>query len=411
MKQIRFIEFIILLVGGILLASCMGKDYAEPNPGEGSIADIEELNLKTIKQVKDKYAIPISTNSYQQIKENIQIKGYVTGNDIEGNLYQQISLQDETGAIILSVAKGGLSGEVGLGQQILLNLKDLYIGGYGGMAEIGGVYTNTNSSSSNYGNHSIGRMDRDQWASHFTTIGEASEANLKKLVQVFKTDSMTNAKYIKEKTGMLMTINSVSFKDADGSNTYAPNNKIEPQFGGCVHREFKEYPSTDIVVRTSTFADFASNPLPTTKLAITGVFSHYSLGKNSTWQILMRRAGDAVDATPQKGQDASDPFSVTEALAAFKAGTLSGNIYVKGIIAQIDEVSTSYGNAQYWISDDGKTTAGTMIEVWRGKYLNNAKFTAADQIKVGQTLTVMGTLKEHNGTIEFDQGNYIISIK
>ena len=52
-----------------------------------------------------------------------------------------------------------------------------------------------------------------------------------------------------------------------------------------------------------------------------------------------------------------------------------------------------------------------MIEVWRGKYLNNAKFTAADQIKVGQTVTVMGTLKEHNGTIEFDQGNYIISIK
>ncbi|SFG61890.1 DUF5689 domain-containing protein [Prevotella sp. KH2C16] len=411
MKQIKFIRFIILLTGGILLASCMGKDYAEPTPGEGSIADIEELNLKTIKQVKDQYAMAINTNGYQQIKEDIQIKGYVTGNDIEGNLYQQISLQDETGAVILSVAKGGLSGEVGLGQQILLNLKDLYIGGYGGMAEIGGVYTNTNSSSSNYGTHSIGRMDRYQWASHFTKIGEANEANLEKLVQVFKTDSMTDAKYIKEKTGMLMTITGVSFKDANGTNTYAPDNKIEPQFGGCVHREFKEYPSKDIVVRTSTFADFAGNTLPTGKVAITGVFSHYSLGSSSTWQILMRRAGDVADATPQKGQDASDPLSVTEALAAYNAGTLSGNIYVKGIIAKIDEVSTSFGNAQYWISDDGKTTAGTMIEVWRGKYLNNEKFTATDQIKVGQTVVVLGTLKEYNGTIEFDQGNYIISIK
>lgn len=400
-------NFIILLFAGCLLASCMGKDYAEPKENKTSIDNIEELNVITIKQLKDKYAVAISTNSYQQIKDNVQIRGYVTGNDVEGNLYQQVSVQDETGAILLCVAKAGLFGEVGLGQQILFNLKDLYIGGYGGMAEVGGVYTNVNTSSSSYGNHSIGRMDRYQWNERLVKIGEANEANLEHIIQDFSTDSIANTKYIKEKTGMLMRIKNVTFHDGNGTNTYAPDNSTEPQYGGCVHREFNEFTSRQIVVRTSTYADFAGDTLPTGKVQITGVFTNY----NNTWQILMRRKADVVDVTPQKGETADNPLGVSEALEAYNAGTIPSPVYIKGIIAQIDDVNTTtYGNAQYWISDNGQMTTGTVIEVWRGFYLGQAHFTSEDQIKVGQTVVVLGSLKEYNGTIEFDSGNYIISI-
>lgn len=405
------IKYIILLFAGCLLASCMGKDYAEPNGSSGSPADIEELNLLTIKQLKDKYAVAISSNGYQQIKENVQVKGFVTGNDIQGNLYQQVSIQDETGAIMLCVAKAGLSGEVGLGQQILVNLKDLYIGGYGGMAEVGGVYTNTNASSSRYGTHSIGRMDRYQWASHVIKIGEGNVANLDNLVEEFDASKISDASYIKEKTGMLMTIKNVTFHDGNGKDTYAPDNSSEPQYGGCVHREFNEYTSRQIVVRTSTYADFAGDTLPTGRVNVTGVFTHYAQGSSNTWQILMRKASDVVDVTPQKGETVDNPLSVAEALAAYYAGTVPSEVYVKGIIAQIDDVNTGqYGNAQYWISDDGQMGDGKVIEVWRGFYLNKEKFTSADQIKLGQTVVVRGTLKEYNGIIEFDSGNYIISI-
>lgn len=109
---------------------------------------------------------------------------------------------------------------------------------------------------------------------------------------------------------------------------------------------------------------------------------------------------------------AEDPYSVTDALKFIETlyGATSETVYVKGIIAQIKSVSTQYGNADYYISDDGSTETEQLF-VYRGKYLDNAKFTAADQIAVGDEVVITGKLKEYNGTKEFDQGNYIVSIK
>lgn len=106
-----------------------------------------------------------------------------------------------------------------------------------------------------------------------------------------------------------------------------------------------------------------------------------------------------------------DPYSVDDALKLI--GTLNGaaseTVYVKGIISQIKSVSTQYGNADYYISDDGSTE--TELFVYRGKYLDNAKFTSADQIAVDDEVVITGKLKEYNGTKEFDANNYIVSIK
>ena len=83
------------------------------------------------------------------------------------------------------------------------------------------------------------------------------------------------------------------------------------------------------------------------------------------------------------------------------------NAFVSGIVSQVDEVSTQYGNATYWISDDGTTNT---LEVFRGKYLGNGNFTSTDQIQVGDEVVVYGTLQLYNSTTyEFAQGNYLIS--
>ena len=88
-----------------LLASCMGDDYDAPNLNEPPYGNKEltETNVLTIKQLKAKYNSTIASNGMEEITEDMQIKGWVTGNDIEGNLYNQFALQDETGAIIILV--------------------------------------------------------------------------------------------------------------------------------------------------------------------------------------------------------------------------------------------------------------------------------------------------------------------
>ncbi|MBQ1582040.1 MAG: hypothetical protein II107_06180, partial [Prevotella sp.] len=109
MKQLKY--FLIALVC-TLFASCMGEDYASPNL-EGSPYgnnELKETNVLTIQQLKDKYSNVINNSSMEEVTEDIQIKGIITGNDIGGNIYNEVSLQDATGALLVCIAQGGLYG-------------------------------------------------------------------------------------------------------------------------------------------------------------------------------------------------------------------------------------------------------------------------------------------------------------
>lgn len=126
-----------------------------------------------------------------QITDDIQVKGWVTGNDEGGNLYNEVSLQDNSGAIIVAINKSGLYGLLPVGQQVVINLKDLYIGGYGTQAEIGGVYSNART-----GATSIGGMDRFVFANHYMTVGRPNKAAVAALITEFDYSQASNADYI-----------------------------------------------------------------------------------------------------------------------------------------------------------------------------------------------------------------------
>jgi hypothetical protein len=82
---------------------------------------------------------------------------------------------------------------------------------------------------------------------------------------------------------------------------------------------------------------------------------------------------------------------------------------VAGIISQVEYYSSN--TITYWISDDGTTTS--QLEVYKGKGLNGANFTAKTDLNVGDQVTVYGTLKKFvkdtNTTPEFDQGSQLLS--
>ncbi len=106
-------------------------------------------------------------------------------------------------------------------------------------------------------------------------------------------------------------------------------------------------------------------------------------------------------------------YTTAKALELIAAGEgLDASVYVKGKISSIKEVSTSYGNATFNISDDGQ--AANELVVFRAKSLNNAKFTSEDEIKVGDDVIVYGTLvnyeaKDGTKTPEMSSG-YIYSL-
>lgn len=107
---------------------------------------------------------------------------------------------------------------------------------------------------------------------------------------------------------------------------------------------------------------------------------------------------------------ADDPYTVTEALA-FQAYQYPANgIYVHGIVSTAPtQAPTNNGELTYYISVDGE--AANQLEVYKGKGLEQAAFTAQDDLQVGDIVTVYGNVQVYNSTIEFASGNYLVSFE
>ncbi len=102
-----------------------------------------------------------------------------------------------------------------------------------------------------------------------------------------------------------------------------------------------------------------------------------------------------------------DPYTVAEARAAIDAGTNLSGAYVSGIISQVDSYNSTYHSITYWISDDGTTT--NHLQVYSGKNVGNTDFSKVEDVEVGATVEVTGTLKKYNDTYEFDKNNYLVT--
>lgn len=125
-----------------------------------------------------------------------------------------------------------------------------------------------------------------------------------------------------------------------------------------------------------------------------------------------------IQAEYQENGTADKPYTVAEALEVINGledgKTTAADVFTKGVIVKIESVDTgSYGNATYLISDNGSTEH--TIKVFRGYYLEGEKFTAEDQIAVGDVVVIKGKLqkyieKDGSMTPEMAAKNFIYSI-
>lgn len=276
----RAVFYLLLAPVSLLLFSCMDNDWDIPGTDGSEFGNqaVTETNLVSIAQLKQKYATVIYNGSYVQFTEPTQIKGVVTGNDVQGNIYNQIAIEDGTGSMIICVAQGGMFGQLQVGREIIVELQDLYIGSYGQQPEIGTPYTNKN------GRTYVSRMPRSLWQSHFKMLGMKSASPTE-----FDKTMLGNGDYMKENCGRLMTIKGVKFQGANGKKVFAADK--DKDAANSVNRSLQGISSNQLVVRTSTYADFANKTLPQGEVDITGIFTRY----NNTWQVLIREESDIVE--------------------------------------------------------------------------------------------------------------------
>lgn len=300
MKSVKYIQMIMMaLVMGLGLTSCMDDDWKAPSgdtPAYGNNT-LQEKNVISIAKLKKDYGITKDMiNDTVRIDDGIQIKGVVTGNDAEGNIYNEIALQDETGGILVCIAQGGLCGQMQVGQEILIDLGGLYIGAYRSQPQIGVPYTSTSASGAKSTYPS--RIARAEWQTRFKLIGKPDATKL--VAKEFDYESLKgNETELYKYAGCLVKATGVGFAKADGKTTYAPKSE-GASTGYGVMRAFKnmttgkDYTTNEFGVRTSCYSDFAAEKLPEGKLTVTGILTCYKSQKkyNATAQILMRQQSD-----------------------------------------------------------------------------------------------------------------------
>ena len=401
MKTKKYILFALAVLG--LATSCQDKDWDAPSSEKGMEAYgnkyLQETNVKTIAEVIALYSNEINNNSLKEVKQPMQIKGIVTGNDEGGNIYSQLYLQDNTGAIVLSISQSGLYGAFPVGQTVLVELQGLYVGGYGKQPQIGTTYTNPN---------------KEGATPHYKLLSPIPGLMVAPIEAKWNFNSLDFAK----DAGKLVTLKGVTLAEADGKAVFAPSDGSVTILGGCANRVISGL--SNVVVRTSTYADFAQRIMPTTRVDITGVAARY----NDTWQIMMRTEKDIVESTtepapvstPAGSGTEDDPYNVAAVSKATKALPADGtkdNIYTKGIVVSVSDIDTSgsYGNATYLISDRADGATGT-FQIYRGYGLNNVKFNAgAKAIKAGDEVVVFGKIVNYKGnTPQYAQGSYIVKL-
>ena len=129
-----------------------------------------------------------------------------------------------------------------------------------------------------------------------------------------------------------------------------------------------------------------------------------------------KSTGGGSTTTPEGEGTQASPYNVAAALQVVNAldanAQTETEIYVKGKISSIKNVDTgTFGNANYYISDDGSEKG--QIYIFQSLFLGKAKFTAADQIKVGDEVVVCGKFTNFKGNTPETVGkgsSYLVSL-
>lgn len=125
-------------------------------------------------------------------------------------------------------------------------------------------------------------------------------------------------------------------------------------------------------------------------------------GKAYLYSLNGQTSGEQTEGEPKGSGTLADPFNPVAAnnyASSLAADAKSDkDVYIKGKISRIannGEFGTQYGNATFYISEDGGQS--NEFYVFRTLYLGNEKYTGGDNIKVGDEVVICGKVTNYKG--------------
>lgn len=286
----------------------------------------------------------LCTSNLVPIPSGKVIEGIVLANDESGNLYKQLFIEDETGAIEFKINVTGLYSDFPVGTKIVVNCNGLYLGKYGGVVQLGGIY-----------NGSIGRLDASIFYKNVFIISSGnSVSNTETTVKSLTSDMI----------GKLVTLSDVQFVESEMGKTYAE--------GSTTNRHLEDAEGNTIIVRTSSYADFAGTTLPDKRGTFTAVLSKY----NSDYQLYIRDLSDINMKLPRRVKN----YLLNE---DFSSATVGQPININGW------QSIAVSGTKQWIAKQYSGNTYAEMNPYRSSEASNIGWLISPKITLEQTNTYL----------------------
>lgn len=303
---------------GLTLASCQ-DDFDTLNV-PSPVATLKPNS--TISQVKEQYWDD-ATNYARQISDSLVISGRVISSDAAGNIYKSLVIQDATGALSMSINSSYLFDSYRIGQEIVLNLKDMYIGKYNGLQQLGfpQAYQDT---------YEVSFMPLPLFQEHAQLNGNPEPARVDTILVSSFSELATDPAGLRQWQSQLVRFNNCHFA-LGGQAAFTDGHKVNTS------RELTLADGSVITVRTSGYANFWADALPAANCDVVGILSYYG---STGWQLLLNdrqgvmNVGNPTVTVPQG--DKENPYTASEAISiinsgAQKSGWVEG--YIVGAVA------------------------------------------------------------------------------
>jgi hypothetical protein len=258
--------FIIAIFAALLMQGCDTKQDVAPMPtfiGEANTTIAELLAMHDIGSEDSYDSIPMGSN--------IIICGYVTTSDEWGNNYKYINIEDETGGIQIKIDNKALFHKYQIGQRIYVKCDGLVLGDYRKLPQLG-LWAN-------------GQMQPiPSFKTYLYIFPDGVPTDVSNpivMTTIPKASDIPSTMY-----NRLVRLEGATFKEA-GIATFA-----DPGSSGTSH-DIKMSDGTTITLRTSGYANFASEILPMGTGNITGILTRY----NNTVQIVINNLNNLEDFT------------------------------------------------------------------------------------------------------------------
>lgn len=319
----------LFLLGTLMLGGCQA-DMDTP------ALEIPESTLTanmSILELKEKYE-----NQTAQIDEDIVIKGRVISSDASGNIYKSLVIQDETAAMAFSLNQSSMYVTYRLGQEVLVNMKGLYIGYYRGLQQIGAPGEPYS------GNPQLGFMAYDIWTDHsqmnglpdpdceYIRYGVTPDAN-KMHCFIFNSLDEINTLPLMEMQSQLVELRNVSFEGAGELNF--------SDYQESANRTLIDANGATLTVRNSGYSNFYNDILPKGTGRVRGILSYYG----DSWQLILR---DRADVMITEDGQFDKPYSIeqlqdpeNDGLGGWTKGYIVGS--VKGVSVVSSEADVIFG--------------------------------------------------------------------